>query len=114
MLALTLFLTLIKNILIPLLYSSEFILAGDYLFVQMLGNVLKVAGWLIAYRMIVKKMTVQYIIVEILFTIFYVLISFHFINIYGVQGAVYGYTCAYLFYLFMVFYLINRELKFFR
>jgi len=114
MLVLTLFLTLIKNILIPLLYSSEFILAGDYLFVQMLGNVLKVAGWLIAYRMIVKKMTLQYIIVEILFTTVYVLISFHLINLYGVEGAVYGYACAYLLYLFMVFYLINRELKFFK
>jgi len=112
MLLISIFFLIGKNQIMQMLYTKEFLKAGDYLFIQFVGNIFKVSGWLFAYILIIKKMTSQYLILEVGFTAIYIFLSMVLINYNGAVGAVYSYTIAYFFYLIGVFFLINSKLDF--
>lgn len=98
----------LKNIIIRLLFSSDFIQMSDLFLFQLIGNIFKVSAWLIAYIMIAKTMYKVYIISEIVFGLLYYALSVLFIDKFGVIGATYSFCANYiLYFIFIVFYFRN-------
>ncbi len=97
-----------KDIIINILYTKEFLPMRNYFFFQNLGDIFKIASFLLAYLMIAKAMTKWYILSEIIFAITSVVFSISFMKLFGPIGATYGYALNYFIYLIFVIILFRK------
>jgi PST family polysaccharide transporter len=54
---------------------------------QLLGDFFKIGSWLLGYLMIAKAMAKAFIATEIIFAASYVVLSYYFMDHYGIIGA---------------------------
>jgi len=112
LLPLTIFSSLIiylfKGFIVNTLFSPEFKPMESLFFFQLLGNVFKIASWLLAFLMLSKAMTKLFIVTELLFGIGYFGLVYVFLNLIGLQGAVLAYCVNYFLYL-VVFVVVFRR-----
>ena len=96
---------LFKGMIIDLLFSREFYLMKTVFAYQLLGDLLKISGWIIAYTMYAKAMMKQLIITDNLFTILYVTISYVLMNTfgYGLNAVYYAYILNNSIYLIAIY-----------
>ncbi|MFU0865350.1 O-antigen translocase [Kluyvera ascorbata] len=99
---------ILRDIALMLLFTKQFYSARDLFSIQLIGDVVKIAGWLYAYPMLARRATKWFITTEILFSLFFVGASFIFIRMFGVHGANLGYLLAYLLYFIVVFTNVKR------
>jgi len=99
-----------RGFIIKILFSGAFAPMEPLFLFQLLGDVLKIASWLLAYIMIAKAMTITFIITEIVFSASYVLLTLWLVPIYGLVGVSYAYAINYLLYLITCFLLLRRQL----
>lgn len=83
----------LRDIVISILYTDEFRSARDLFAFQLSGDVIKIVCWLYAYPMISRGAVRWYMFTEIFFSLSFVLLSYYFVKEYGVIGA----SIAYLF-----------------
>lgn len=102
---------LLRDYVIKLLFTSEFMAARDLFAIQLIGDVIKVISWLYAYPMLAKKATKYFIGTEIFFGFTWVLLSIFFINKEGVSGANIAYAVNYFFYFLFVFFNLKRVIS---
>lgn len=97
---------LFRDIVIAILFTEKFQgMQGLFAF-QLLGDLFKVAAWVLGYVLLAKAMTKEYIIVEIASCTLFALLSMFFVNVYGTIGATIGYACSFfLHFVIMVFVL---------
>jgi O-antigen/teichoic acid export membrane protein len=107
----SLLLILCRYYIITILFSNEFQGMQNLFAFQLLGDLLKMATWVLGYVLVAKAMTKTYIIVEIISCTLFVLFSILFVNLYGTIGATIGYAVAFLCQLIMMV-LIFRKLLF--
>ncbi|HFG2909168.1 TPA: O-antigen flippase, partial [Escherichia coli] len=69
--------------------------------------VLKIASWLYAFPMLSRGMTKWFISTEVFFSLSLIILSYLFINLYGLIGANMAYATNYFFYFIVVFFLIK-------
>ncbi|AKJ42875.1 O-antigen translocase [Pragia fontium] len=93
---------LFRDLIIYILFTSDFIPARNLFLVQLVGDVIKVMSWIYAYPMLSRGKVKLFIGSEILFSITFVVFCFIFVSLYGIQGANIGYTVNYLLYFFFV------------
>jgi polysaccharide transporter, PST family len=102
---------ILKNFIIEFLFTPAFSPMRSLFTFQLLGNIFKVAGWLLGYLMLAKAMTRTFIITEITFGLFYYLLTVIFVNKFGVVGVTYSYCLNALIY-FITLLVIFRKLMF--
>lgn len=97
-----------RNIVINVLFTSEF--AGmERLFpYQVLGDFLKLTGWVLAYVLVAKSMTRTYIIMEFVSSMSQVGLNILFIQEYGTVGATMGYAAAHGIYMIAMFIIFRK------
>lgn len=95
---LAIFIWLARNLIIQILFTPAFEPMKPLFTFQLLGDVFKIGSWLLATIMIAKAMVKTYIITEIIFAALFVLLSYFFINQYGLVGATYGFCLTYAVY----------------
>ena len=95
--------------IINLLLTKEFLPSADLYAFQFLGDFFKIASWLIAYLMLAKSLKITFIISEILASIVYVLLTYFFINRFGLIGSVYGFCSTYFLYLIAMFIIMKKQ-----
>ncbi|HEM6846613.1 O-antigen translocase [Providencia rettgeri] len=100
---------LLRDLIIYLLFSDSFTPMKPLFTWQIIGDVFKIASWLLAYVMLAKAMTKTFIISEIIFSISFIFLSYYLIKMNGTIGATYAYTLNYIFY-FMTFSLFIKKL----
>lgn len=98
----------LRDIVLIILFTKQFYNARDLFGVQLLGDVIKIAGWLYAYPMLARRATKWFVATEILFSVFFVVSSYIFIKLYGAHGANIGYLIAYCLYFIFVFTNVKR------
>lgn len=98
---------LCRDIIIEVLFTSDFMPMKPYFTMQIVGDTLRVASLLLAHLLIAKAMTKWFIISEIIFNIVWVLLSIVFMKIFGSIGATYAYALNYLLYLLFVIWLFR-------
>lgn len=92
----------LRDVIIYLLFSKDFTPMKALFTWQIIGDILKIASWILAYLMLAKSMTKLFIISEIIFSILLMVFSCIFISNYGVIGATYAYCLNYAIYLLFV------------
>jgi len=100
-----------RNIIIQVLFTSEFSPMAELFLYQMIGDVIKIASWLLGYIMIARAMTKSFIVTEIFFSISFVMLSILLINIYGLIGVTIAFTLNYLLHLFTMLFIFRNTLR---
>jgi len=78
---------------------------------QLLGDLLKMSGWLLGSILIAKAMTKTYIIMELVNFVNISVLSYFFVKYYGAWGATVAYSITHLIYL-VCLAIIFRDLLF--
>jgi PST family polysaccharide transporter len=102
---------LFKGFIIHILFTPEFLPIKPLFTFQLLGDFFKIGSWLLAYLMIAKAMTKTYIATEIIFAASYVILSYYFMNHYGIIGATYSFCITYGLYWIMMWFLMKKEIR---
>jgi PST family polysaccharide transporter len=91
-----------RNSIISLLFTIDFQEMEKLFSFQLIGDILKVTGWILGYIMVAKAMVKTYIITEIFNYLIFILLSILFINWIGVKGVVIAYATSHAFYLVLM------------
>jgi PST family polysaccharide transporter len=100
---------LCKDLIISLLFTSEFQPMLELFLWQLVGDVLKIAAWLLAYVMLAKTMTKTFVITEIIFAVSFVVLSIICVESYGLIGMTYAFAMNYFLYFLIMFFIVKRE-----
>jgi O-antigen/teichoic acid export membrane protein len=101
---------LLRGWVIQVLFTPEFYLMKDIFLFQIIGDLIKVASWVISYTMYAKAMTKQLIITDNLFTIFYISLIYLFIDKVGLTAIYYGYIINQVVYLVFIYFLLRKKI----
>lgn len=93
LMALTLY--LLRNWMIPLLFSAEFLTLASLMPWQLIGDVLRVCAWLLSFFLLSKSMIRLFISSEIAFNIILLFVTTVLTSRYGVDGAPMAYAACY-------------------
>ena len=97
-----------RNYLILILYSKSFTPMNELFIYQLAGDILRIAGWLIGYLMLARSYIREFITLEIIFNILFVVLSYILIDNIGIKGAVISYLLNYLLYFFACIFFYKK------
>lgn len=92
----------LRDYIILILFTSKFIPIKELFLFQLVGDVLKITSWLLAFLMLAKAMTRVFIITEIIFGFSFVGFTYLFVNKYGLVGITYAHAVNYFLYLIVM------------
>lgn len=107
----SLFIFLVREYIILIAFSDEFIPMMELFLWQLIGDVIKIASWLLAYLMLAKAMTKVFIYTEILFSALFVVLSVFFIDKFGLVGITYAFCLNYFLYLITMIFIFRNFMK---
>lgn len=107
MLISTLVIYLLRHFLIWLLYTPDFYPMESLFSWQLLGDIFKIAAWVLSYLMLAKLKTKAFIVTEIFFGLTSLIIRFFFMRQYGVEGLNIGYMINNILYLICMIWLFR-------
>lgn len=101
-----LFIYLLRDFIIHLLFAKSFGAMRDMFAWQLLGDCFKLASYMLAYLMLARAKTKIFMTTEIIFGVSFPLLSYLCINLVGANGAVMAFALNYMIYfvLFVVLY----------
>ena len=82
----------LRDVIIMVLYTSEFIGMRDLFFWQLVGNSIKVCGWLYGYVLVAKGMVKYTVSTEVIFALSWCFLSSYLIDAHGLMGAIYAFA----------------------
>lgn len=94
---------LFKGIILKIAFTDEFLKIQEVLIWQLLGDLLKIMTLAFGYQILVKARIKEYLILEIVFNLSYLFLSYYLIQILSFEGALkaYFYTSLILFILIL-------------
>jgi PST family polysaccharide transporter len=101
----------LREFIVLILYTEEFLPMIDLFFWQMMGNVVKITAWLFGYILVAKAMVKYTTLSEVFLAITFVLMTFFLVKKYGVIEATYSYLINSFFYLIMMAYIYKFKVK---
>lgn len=106
-----LILYLARDQIIGILFTASFQPMRDLFALQMLGDVVKISSWLLAYLMIGRALVRTFIITEVVFSSLYVVLVKLYTPYFGLQGAIGAYLTNYAIYFIIMYIIMSRMLK---
>jgi PST family polysaccharide transporter len=100
----------LREYIILILFTPKFMLMKDLFLFQLVGDVLKITSWLLAFLMLAKSMTRVFVITEIIFSMSFIGLTYLFVNSFGLIGITYAYALNYFFYLIMICVKMRKQL----
>jgi PST family polysaccharide transporter len=107
--ALTVF--VLRDRIVNILFSADFLPMRDLFLWQMVGDVLRIAAWLLSFFLLSKSMTGIFLATEILFSSTFVLFSWYGSEMFGLQGVPIAYALNQAMYVIVVGYLVYKKLS---
>ena len=101
----------LKDFIIIQLFSEKFLPVGQLLKWQLIGDVVKIASWLIGYLMISKAMTKLFVISEVVFTSSLCFLTVYFVSAYGFAGVSIAYLVNFTIYFIVISFFVLRFLR---
>ncbi|MDD7885344.1 O-antigen translocase [Flavivirga sp. 57AJ16] len=102
---------LLRSIIVPIVFSSEFEPVKDLFLWQLLGDFIKILSIVIAYQFLAKKMFWHYILTEAFLIITLYTTSIYFIDLFdGVKGAVVAHFVSYVMYYGIILLIFGSSL----
>ena len=100
-----------RELAIHIAFTKEFLPMIELFKWQLIGDVIKIASWLLAYLMLAKAMTKIFIYTEVLFSILFVILSIVFINYFGLIGVTYAFSLNYFIYLIVMIFIFRKRFR---
>jgi polysaccharide transporter, PST family len=101
---------LIKEYVIIIAFDEKFTPMVELFKWQLIGDVIKIAAWLLSYLMIAKAMTKYFVFTEIIFSTTFVIFSIVMINSFGLIGMTYSFVINYILYLLTIYLIVKKEI----
>lgn len=101
----------LKDIIIGLLFTKEFLPMRELFLWQMIGDSLKIGSWIIAYLMLSKAMTKLFIASEIFSVLTLLLLTYICTKAYGFKGVSIAYLINYAVYWLVISCIVFKNLK---
>jgi PST family polysaccharide transporter len=98
----------LKNFIILILFSKDFLPMIELFKWQLIGDVIKIASWLLAYLMLAKAMTKVFIISELLFASSWTILAIVCVKYFGLIGVTYAFTLNYIFYFIFTYFYFKK------
>lgn len=89
---------ILRDIIIYVLFTPDFSAVRDLFFYQLIGDVFKIASWILSFLMVAKAMTKTFIITEIIFIGLFGILSLVGVEWYGLIGMTYAFAITYIIY----------------
>jgi PST family polysaccharide transporter len=89
---------LLRDLIIGILFSSDFSPMEQLFAWQMVGDTLKIGSWILAYLLVAQGMTKAYIISEVFFSFTFVSLTLFFTQLSGIEGVSVAHAVNYLLY----------------
>lgn len=89
-------------------FSEKFVPMIELFAWQLIGDMLRIASWILGYITIAKAMTKSFIVLEIVGNFNFALLSIFFIDRFGLVGVTYAYALNYLIFMGLVIFLSKR------
>ncbi|MEN8134165.1 MAG: O-antigen translocase [Thermodesulfobacteriota bacterium] len=102
---------LLRDIIIYTLFTPDFLPMRELFPWQLAGDVIKIGAWVTGYVLIGRGMVKAFLSVEIIFSISFVLLSWLFVNRWGLQGVPIAYAVNYLICWLYVAYWVVHEIR---
>ncbi|GHW30903.1 WzxE protein [Vibrio cholerae] len=102
---------MLRDFIILALFTDSFYGARDLFNFQIIGDVLKVASWVISFPLLSKGMTKGYILSECIANANFVFLTYLFVMHVGVEGANIAYAVNYGCYLIFIAFYMHKKLK---
>jgi O-antigen/teichoic acid export membrane protein len=96
--------------IIHVLFTSAFTGMQNLFAFQLVGDILKIMGWVLGYLLLAKAMTKTYIIMEIVNFLLLIGISYFLVKIYGTVGATIAFAIVYLIYFIVLCFVFQKFL----
>jgi PST family polysaccharide transporter len=100
-----------RDFIIKLIFTSDFLPMRELFLYQLIGDVIKIASWLLGYVMVAKAMTKLFIISEVIFTFGFVGLGVLFIKIFGLVGISIAFMVNYLLYMIFLLFALKGYLS---
>ncbi|BCX51236.1 LPS biosynthesis protein [Comamonas testosteroni] len=101
---------LLRDFIIEVLFASDFFPMRELFAWQMLGDTLKIGSWILAYLMLSKAMVKIFIISEIVFCLSFYILTYIFIDIFGLKGVAVAHAVNYFFYWIIIGYFLVKKI----
>ncbi|WP_340609348.1 O-antigen translocase [Xenorhabdus bharatensis] len=101
----------LRDQIIELLFTNDFIEMRSLFLWQLIGDIFKIASWLLSYIMLAKAMTKIFIFTEIIFGILFLIASYYLVDKYGLIGMSYAYFMQYFMYFLCMVYIMYFYLR---
>ncbi len=101
---------LIKEYVIIIAFDEKFMPMLELFKWQLIGDVIKIAAWLLSYLMLAKAMTKSFIFTEIIFSTTFVVFSILMIDSFGLIGMTYSFVINYILYLLTIYLIVKKEI----
>jgi len=102
---------LLKDWIIPLLFSAEFLPMRELFLWQMVGDALKIGSWILAYLMLSKAMTRLFITTEIIFAFNSIILTYLCTQMTGFEGVSIAHLINYALYWTVIGFFIFKNLE---
>lgn len=93
-----------RDLIVSILFAKSFAPMRELFFYQLIGDVIKIASWLLGFILVAKAMTKMFIVTEVIFNLSFIGFSIFFINMYGLIGATIGFMVNYTVYLLVLYF----------
>lgn len=100
---------LLKEYIIVILFSEEFLPMQSLFLWQILGDIVKIGSWILAYLMLSKAMTKLFVITEVAFSVLSVVLSIMLTKLVGFDGISLAHLVNYSIYWLMLSIFIMRK-----
>lgn len=100
----------LRNIIIQILFTSEFSTVSDLFFWQLLGDFLKAMSLILGYQFFAKKLTKAFIITELLSLAILWFSSTYLIIVFGIKGIVMAHAFTFFMYLLVLAIYFRKSL----
>ena len=102
---------LLKEYVILIAFSKDFMPMMELFAWQLIGDVIKIASWLLGYIAVAKAMVKLFIYTEILFSALFVVLSVLFVDKFGLVGITYAYSLNYFLHLIMMIFIFRKRFE---
>lgn len=104
-----LLLFLLRNLVVQLLFTSDFEPVSDLFLWQLIGDFLKAASLILGYQLLAKKLTMVFIVTEIISLTILYLTSIYLVKQFDIEGVVMAYAFTYFVYLIVLMIYFRKE-----
>lgn len=100
---------LLRDLVIKILFSAAFLGIDQLFALQLTGDTIKIVSWILAYVMLAKGMTVEFILSEVIFSFLFYFLIVALLPQYGLLSTAIAHVLNYAGYLIFVFFALKRK-----